>query len=77
MRSTPEPVGEPATVAERVSAKHRAELRRLLVAGLLIAVLVVALGIIVVYGLDQAPGMAEHGDTGTVGLRPAATTGAH
>lgn len=52
---------EAASAAERVAARYRAELHRLLVAGVVIAVAILALGVVVVYGLDLTPGMAEPG----------------
>ncbi|MFQ5968073.1 MAG: hypothetical protein ACE5MI_10745 [Acidimicrobiia bacterium] len=45
--------------AEQVAQKYRRESRRLLVAGIILAVAVMAIGIIVVYGFDLTPGMAQ------------------
>lgn len=50
---------EVASAAERVAARYRAEFHRLLAAGILIAVAILALGLFVVYGLDLTPGMAR------------------
>lgn len=53
------PDGDPAGVAELVAARHRARHRRLLVAGVVITVIVLALGIVVVAVLGWTPGMAR------------------
>lgn len=57
---------EATSAAERVAAEYRARFHRLLVAGILIAAVMVTLGIVVVYALDQTPGMAP--GTATPGL---------
>lgn len=55
----------PATsAAEEVAARYRAEFHRLVVAGILIALVILALGVFVVYGLDEVPGMATPGTLG-------------
>lgn len=50
-----------SSITERVSMRYRRESHRLLIAGVVIAVAVLALGILVVYGLGETPGMAPAG----------------
>lgn len=52
---------EVVSVAERVAARYRREFHRLLVAGVAIAVVILALGLVVVYGLGEMPGMSPPG----------------
>ena len=48
---------QPDLAAETVKLEYRREFRRLLVAGIILAVLILALGVLIVYGLGETPGM--------------------
>ena len=50
---------QPDLAAETVKLEYQREFRRLLVTGIILAVLILALGVLIIYGLGETPGMAR------------------
>jgi ABC-type lipoprotein release transport system permease subunit len=48
-----------SSLTRRVALRYRREARRLLITGIILAVAVLGLGVLIVYGLDLTPGMPD------------------